>query len=50
MLPGFEVWVGEAEEDLLKLGLLEEVGKEFHGVRAQTCNVLIESRFQILIS
>lgn len=38
---GFEVRVGEAEEDFGELGLREEVGEEFHGVAAQGGYVLV---------
>ena len=41
MFARFEVRVREAEEDLLKLVLVEEVGEEFHRVGADTGDVLV---------
>ena len=43
MFPGFEMRVREAEEDVLELGAVEEVGEEFHGVRSERGDVLVES-------
>ena len=43
MLPGLEVRVREAEENLAELGSVEEVGEEFHGVGADAGDVLVES-------
>ncbi len=41
MLAGFEVGVWEAEEEGGELGLVEEVGEEFHGVGAEDGDVLV---------
>jgi len=38
---GFEVGVWEAEEEGGELGLVEEVGEEFHGVGAEDGDVLV---------
>ena len=42
MFARFEMRVWEAEENLGKLGLVEEVREEFHGVGAQAGDVLVE--------
>lgn len=44
MFAGFEVRVGEAEEDFGELGFVEEVGEEFHGVAAEGGDVLVMGR------
>lgn len=41
MFPRFEVWIGEAKENLGELGFAEEVGEEFHGVCSEARGVLI---------
>ena len=41
MLPGFEMWIWETEEDVCELGAMEEVGKEFHGIGAEDGNVAV---------
>lgn len=41
MFAGFEVWVGEADEDGGELVVGEVVGEEFHGVGAQGGDVLV---------
>ena len=50
MLPLLEVRIWEAEEDRAKLVLMEEVGKEFHGVGAEAGYVLVGAIFGVLRS
>ncbi len=41
MLPGLEMRVGEAEEEVRELAAVENVGEELHGVGAEDGDVLI---------
>lgn len=43
MLARFEVRVGEAEENFGEGGLGEEVGEEFHGVGAESGDVVVDA-------
>lgn len=42
MLSGFEVRVGEADEDFAELCFFEEIGKKFHRVGADARRVLVK--------
>lgn len=44
VLPGLEVRIGEADEDLGQLAPGEEVGEEFHRVGAEGGDVLVAAR------
>jgi hypothetical protein len=50
VLPLLEMRVWKAEKDRAELLLAEEVGKELHGIGAQTTDVLIGSILCILRS
>lgn len=50
VFPRLEVRVGEANEDLGELRLLEEIWEELHAVCAETADVLVQAGFLVLDS
>lgn len=48
VLSGFEVRIGEADEDLAELPLLEKVGQKFHRVRSQAGRILVRPALVLL--
>lgn len=50
MLASLEMRIREAKEDLGKLGFMEEVGEELHGVGAHTGDVLVQGCSCVLCS